>query len=490
MADAADEKPGNIELESLPRDTSSNEAIDDISIDKRAERRLLLKLDLVILPMTVLLYLSANFDRNNIGNARLQGLQAELLNDSDTEYSVALLSFYITYILCSIPGTLLAKAIRPNWALGFGCLIWAVAATGVAGTHNLGELVVARLFIGVGEAIFGQSVVLHYSLWYKKEEIAVRLALFIGAGVLAGAFGGLIAYGVSFIQSSIETWRILFLIEGLPSILLGICVVLFLPGRPETSKFLNEEERALELRRLRSQNLDEGDNGVDWNGVKRAFTDWKSYVITFIYSCLQLTLSSVGGFFPTIIKSLGYANAAAQLYTVPPYAVGFVAMVLINYASDKTHKRGPFVILVFTLNAIGWLILLTVVENEHARYFACFLIIIGAYVSIPLIQSWVSNNTGSQSQRAVHLGFLNSLGNWAALVSPFIFPTKQAPTWHLGFGLNLGFSIAAVIVAGSMIIYFRRENARRDRVEGKPVPGQFVNQAELHDLAPGFRYTI
>ncbi|WWC90918.1 uncharacterized protein L201_005856 [Kwoniella dendrophila CBS 6074] len=484
----------NHDLEKRDIAHTEDAAVDHVpeedAIDKKAERRLLLKLDAVILPMTVLMYLSANLDRGNIGNARLQGLQKELLDNSDNKYSVVLLSFYITYMLGSIPGTLLSKAFPPNYALGAGCLIWAIAASCMAGCHNYASIIVCRLFIGLGESIFGQAVVLHYSLWYKKNEIATRLAAFIGAGVLAGAFGGLIAYGVSHIKSHIETWRILFLIEGLPSVLLGISVVLFLPGRPEHSRFLTESERQLELLRLRSQNLDEGDTGIDWNGVKRAFTDWKSYVITFIYSCMQLTLSSISGFFPTIIASLGYTNADAQLYTVPPYAVGFVVMVIVNHFSDRLHKRGPFIIGVFTTNLVGWLLLLVVTHNNRARYFATFCIVIGGYCTIPLIQSWVSNNTGSQSQRAVHLGFLNSLANWAALTSPFIFPTSQKPYWHTGFGLNLGFSVAAIIVTSIMMIYYTRENARRDKVEGKPVLGQKVEQAKYHDLAPGFRYTI
>ncbi|KAK4684310.1 MFS transporter, ACS family, pantothenate transporter, partial [Tremellales sp. Uapishka_1] len=479
---------------------------EDYVIDKKAERRLLLKLDLAILPMTVLMYLSANLDRGNIGNARLQGLQVQLLDNSDQKYSVVLLTFYVTYMLGSIPGTLLSKAVSPNYALGAGCLIWyeaidhwplpgltiirAIAASAMAGCHSYGAIIVCRLFIGLGESIFGQAVVLHYSLWYKKDEIGRRLAAFIGAGVLAGAFGGLIAYGVQHIKGSIATWRILFLIEGCPSILLGICVVLFLPSRPDRSKYLNEAERELELARLRSQNLDEGDNGIDWNGVKRAFTDWKSYVVTFIYSCMQLTLSSLSGFFPTIIKSLGYTNAQAQLYTVPPYAVGFVFMIIVNIFSDRLRLRGPFIVLVFCINILGQALLIGVVDNQHVRYFACFCIVIGGYCTIPLIQSWVSNNTGSQSQRAVHLGFLNSFANWAALTSPFIFPTAQAPTWHLGFGLNLGFSCAAVVVTALMMVYYSLENKRRDRIEGEVVPGQKVEQARLHDLAPGFRYTM
>ena len=128
---------------------------------------------------------------------------------------------------------------------------------------------------------------------------------------------------------------------------------------------------------------------------------------------MQLTLSSLSGFFPTIIKSLGYTvsllsivrflpltctqNADAQLYTVPPYAVGFVVMMLLNYSSDRVRARGPFIIGVFSVNLLGWVLLLAVVHNERVRYFACFCIVIGGYCIIPLIQSWVGESAVAMS---------------------------------------------------------------------------------------------
>lgn len=120
------------------------------------EKRLVWKLDKVILPLAMLLYLSAYLDRGNLGNARLQGLQAEILHGSDTKYSIALSCFFITYILLSIPGTLLAKAILPSRCIAIGALIWSAAAAGQAFASGPRSLYLCRLFVGVGEAMFGQ----------------------------------------------------------------------------------------------------------------------------------------------------------------------------------------------------------------------------------------------------------------------------------------------------------------------------------------------
>jgi len=463
----------------------------------KAERKLLLKLDVIILPFAALLYLSAYLDRGNLGNARLQGLQATVLRGSDLNFSLALSCFYISYIVLSIPGTLLAKAIMPSTAIAIGALIWSIAATCQAATMNPAGLYVCRFFVGVGEAMFGQSMALYFSYWYKKDEIAKRISFFIGAGALSGAFGGLISYGVSSIKNaSIDLWRILFLIEGIPSLILAVCVFLFLPNRPQTSKYLNENERTLCHTRLNADNNDEGHTGIDWNGVKRAFVDWKTYVVAVMYSAMNLGLGSTSSFLPTIVKGLGYSNAQAQLYTVPPYAVAFVFMMLLSTFSDRKKTRGFPVACVFIIGIVGWSLLYGISpvhashSDLHVRYFGCICVVVAGYAAIPLIMSWQSNNTGSQSQRAVSLGMLNTIGQCLSVLAAFSFPSDEGPTYTKGCILNMSFQCLGLFIALGMTAYYRYENRRRDKVEGgRPAKGEHINVIEEHDLAVGFRYT-
>ncbi|KAL7419304.1 hypothetical protein Q5752_006141 [Cryptotrichosporon argae] len=463
---------------------------------KKRERKLLLKLDFGILPFAVLLYLSAYLDRGNLANARLEGLETEVLDGKDTNYSLALCMFYITYILLSVPGTLLAKAISPSTSISIGALIWSIGATCQAAAFNRAGLFVCRLFVGVGEAMFGQAMALHLTYWYTKEDLAKRIGLFISAGSLSGAFGGLIAYGVTSIKNaSIAQWRILFLIEGCPSVVLAICVFLFMPNRPEISRYLNEDERTLCLTRLNRENLQES-GGIDYRGVKRCFTDWKTYVISVMYSCMNLTLGSVGGFLPTIIKGFGYSNARAQLFTVPPYAVALVFMLLLTSFSDWRQSRGIPVCVPFMLGMIGWAVLLAVpassaTHSDYAgRYFACICIVTAGYTNIPLIMAWQSANTGNQSQRAASLGMLNALGQCLSLAAAFLFPTAEGAQFTKGCSVNLAFQALGFTIAACMTLWYRWENRRRDRVEGgRPPKGTPLDVLDKHDLAPGFRYT-
>ncbi|WVF70301.1 hypothetical protein IAT40_005090 [Kwoniella sp. CBS 6097] len=464
--------------------------------NKKAERRLLLKLDCAILPFAVLLYLSAYLDRGNLANARLQGLQKSVLDNEDQNYSIALSMFFVTYIVFSVPGTLLAKQFLPSRSIACGALIWSIAATCQAATFNKAGLYVCRLFVGIGEAMFGQAMALHLSYWYTKTDLAKRVGLFISAGALSGAFGGLISFGVSSIKhTAIPQWRILFLIEGCPSVLLAICVFLFMPSRPETSRYLTEEERTLCLTRLNAESNVETNMGIEWGGVRRCLVDWKTYVISLAYSCMNLNLGSVGGFLPTIIKGFGYSNARAQLFTVPPYAVALVFMLLLTSFSDHRQTRGIPAASVFVLGLVGWAILLAVpaahiTQSQYsARYFACCLIVTAGYTNIPLIISWQSGCTGSQSQRATSLGMLNSVGQCLSLLAAFLFPSKEGPQYRKGAIVNIAFQALGLILVLAMTAYYRYENRRRDKVEGgRPPKGTPLNVLEEYDLAPGFRY--
>ncbi|GAA5870519.1 hypothetical protein JCM16303_001509 [Sporobolomyces ruberrimus] len=479
------------------RYAASTTGIAHVENAKQIERKLVRKLDLVILPMAVLLYLSAYLDRGNLGNAKLQGLEAGVLDNDDTKYSIALSCFFVTYILLSIPGTLLAKQFNPSRTIAIGALIWSIGSTCQAAAFNPAGLYVTRLFVGVGEAMFGQAMAFHLTLWYKKEELAKRIGLFISAGAVAGAFSGLISFGVNHIHSSIAQYKILFLIEGLPSFVLAAVVFFFLPSRPEISKFLTEEERTVACTRLNSEHSTELEKGIIWADVRYAMLNWRTYVVAVSYSCMNLGLGSVSGFLPTIIKGLGYTNATAQIMSVPPYVVALVFMLLLTTYSDKVQSRGIPIMTVFAIGIMGWSILLGIephhaTESElRARYFGVISVVVAGYSAIPLIMSWQASNFATESSKATALGMLNTVGQCMSVLAAFSFPKNQGPRYVKGASLNIAFQALGLLITLAMTTYYRLENRRRDKRDGgKPLKGLPIEGLhEQYDHAPSFRYT-
>ncbi|KAG9117285.1 hypothetical protein FRC07_007380 [Ceratobasidium sp. 392] len=459
----------------------------------QAERRLLRKLDCLIMPITWILYLLAYLDRSNLGNAKLQGLEETLMPNDESGNQFALLSamFYIAYLCWQIPLTLTAKRFPPNLVIGTVTIAWGAASALQATAFNYAGVTTARYFLGMFEAGFGPVIPFYYSLFYLKSEHGFRTSFFISAAPLAGAFGGLIAWGVQHIRSHIATWRILFLIEGLPTILVGILVLLFLPSRPETTKWLSEDERKLAQRRLNREVASEG-HSINWKHVLMSFTDYKAWMICLMYQSLNVALSSISIFLPSIVKTLGYTSAKAQLMTVPPYACAGVVMLLIAKASDRLKLRGPFVAGVLMLSGIGYTILLTVPStNNHARYGAIFLAVTGTYSGIPLAMSWTTGNAGSETRRGVNMAMLNTIGHSMAVLGSYIYPSREGPAYRRGFAICCGFAWWGAFLALVLSFLLHLENRRRDKREGsKPALGETPNTAVHADKAEGFRYVL
>lgn len=268
---------------------------------------------------------------------KTEGLEAGVLDNDDTKYSIALSCFFVTYILLSIPGTLLAKQFNPSRTIAIGALIWSIGSTCQAAAFNPAGLYVTRLFVGVGEAMFGESsrnfhfprqccadpslIMLQDKPWpstllsgtrrknWRSESVSSSVLVpsperepfplsstfsltysLIPAACLFHSFSGLISFGVNHIHSSIAQYKILFLIEGLPSFVLAAVVFFFLPSRPEISKFLTEEERTVACTRLNSEHSTELEKGIIWADVRYAMLNWRTYVVAVSYSCMNLGL--------------------------------------------------------------------------------------------------------------------------------------------------------------------------------------------------------
>jgi len=233
-----------------------------------------------------------------------------------------------------------------------------------------------------------------------------------------------------------------------------------------------------------------GDTGavVNQAHIGMAFRDWRIYVGGVIYFGLNCALASISAFLPTIIKTFGFTSAVAQLLTVPPYAVAAVVLTSFSYASDKLQSRGIFMAIASGIGGIGYLLLLTVPSNNHVRYFATFCITSGTYTTIGIIIAWFAHNLGSETKKATGIPMFMAIGQCGSVLGSHIFPTPEGPRYIKGFAISCALEFLAVVCSIILTISYRMENARRDRLYGKPEPGAKVDTRELADKAPAFRY--
>ncbi|KAF8348602.1 MFS general substrate transporter [Amanita rubescens] len=411
------------------------------------EQQLLNKLDRRILPITCLLYLFAYLDRSNLGNARLMGLPSILGKNKDPTgvlFDWVNSAFFFSYILCQTPATVVSKLYPPRVWMACCAAGWGLTSTLMSTGFDFGGLMTARIFLGIFEAGFGPAIPLYFCEY--------PMAYWFGFAAVAGAFG-----------AHIENWRLLFIVEGIPTIILSIFTYFFLPDRPEATTYLTARERKLAVARM--NRATSGDVGavVQKRHVWMALRDWRVWTAGVIYFGLNCALSSISAFLPTIIASFGYSDARAQLFTVPPYVVTAVVLITFSFISDKLQTRGVPISIACTISAVGYLLLLVVHQNKHVRYFAIFCITSGTYTSIGLTIAWFAHNLGSETKKA-------------AGIPTFMAIVSCALSW------------LAVICALILTTSYRRDNARRDRKYGVPEPDARVDTSELADKAPEFRY--
>ncbi|KAF7351332.1 MFS general substrate transporter [Mycena sanguinolenta] len=515
------EKQGSEDIKLEEESVSSQ----NLNIEPEEERRLVRKLDGRILVIASLLYLFAYLDRSNIGNARLLGLPADTLHGDPTGKLFDWVNsvFFFAYILCQVPASVASKLFPPRFWMACVAFGWGLSSTLMATAFDFGGLMTGRVFLGVFEAGFGPVIPLYFLPLAERQ-----MAYWFGFAAVAGAFGGLIAFGVQHAHAAISGWRILLIIEGVPALLMGLVAILFLPNRPETTTFFNERERAIALDRMNRGTS--GDTGakVQKAHILMALRDWRCYAGGAIYFGLNCALASISAFLPTIIATFGNSNAITQLLTgkLNHPLISYFRLTYRNLLSPAVcccSHTSAFFLVVFGQTPKSWSLhvhcmrhlwhwlrvrfpthisnqspdqlghgrlLLAVPTNVHVRYFAVHCIVGGTYTTIGLIIAWFAYNLGSETKRATGIPLFMSIGQCGSVLGSHIFPLTEGPRYIKGFGISCALAFLAAILSMVLSISYRRDNARRDRLYGKPNARGRVDTAELADKANDFRYVI
>ncbi|KAL9625386.1 MAG: hypothetical protein Q9160_000449 [Pyrenula sp. 1 TL-2023] len=402
----------------IKEDRASSELSD---INPELEKRVLRKCDLRVVPPCMLLFAVSFLDRVNIGNAKIQGL-TEDLHMKGNDFNVASLMIFIPFILLEIPSNLALKRFKPStWMslLLFGCGIMTMCQGFV---QSQSALIGVRILLGCFESGTGPGSIYLMSMYYKRYELPKRLVL-------------------------------------------GILLKFWMPEWPEEAGFLDDEERAGLLRRLRADHDSEARmDRLDGPARKRCLYDYKIWLSGFIFLAILNITYGTAFFIPTILTQLNWKALKAQYMSIPIYATGAMFCVIASYASDYLKRRYLFVMLGGLASCIGFIILLCQTSvSVDVRYAAVFFLVSGAYVMQPLSVAWLMNNVGGHYKRGIASAFQIGFGNFGGIIASNIFLTNQAPRFTTGYGVGLGLLIFGMILATVMVVMMKMENDRRNR---------------------------
>ncbi|KAI0509672.1 major facilitator superfamily domain-containing protein [Xylaria bambusicola] len=457
----------------------------ELQIDPALERRVVRKIDLRLIPLVTALYLVAFLDRSNIGNAQLAGMGKDLgLNDY--QYQWLLTIFYIPYIVFEW-AALMWKLVPPHWWAFICVLVWGIASTLQATAYNWSGLLASRFFLATAEAAFAPGIPYLLSFFYKRNELGLRCGLYVSAAPLATTFAGALAYGITSGHAAIANWRLLFIVEGVPSVLLAFVAFRYMPDSADTARFLTKEEKQIAKTRALQQTGSEGSariGHIDWKDTFHSLKNIKTWIPPLMYFSCNVSYSSLPVFLPVILEGMGFTAINAQGLSAPPYVLAFIVCVTTTWIADRTQQRGLMLVVLSLVGGVGYIILATC-ESTGVRYFAVFLAAAGVFPCIANILPWTINNQGSDSKRGAAVALLNIIGQTGPLLGTRLFPKREQPYYVKGMSICAAFMFFNALLALTLRFYLAWENRtfeRRDaesRQNGsmcKPGSTEFENE--------------
>lgn len=419
----------------------------------------------------------------------------EDLNLVGYRFNIATSIFYVIYLTVEVPSNILLKHIGPRYYLpglvvGFGAV-----SVGTAFVKTYEQLCVVRALLGIFEGGTMPGLAFFLSSFYKRQELYFRIGIYVSAASTAGAFGGLLAAGLSQIPewgvagATLHTWRNIFFFEGLITILVALCAPLILPQSPETSKYLTDREKWIASERLRLEHKANTYEKVRLRHVKLAMLNVNNYICAAGFFAINITVQGLSVFMPTILRELGYESLEAQYYTVPVYTAASLIAIAVGLISDKTKMRGLYLAL-FTFLGITGFAMLRWGSGSQLKYAAVYLCAVGAFPGGPGFLSWGLNNAAGPAVRAVAGGWIVTLGTMGGILAVWAYLPNDGPSYPIGHSINLAAQVFVLFLSLFGIFYCVRENRLRARGarDSRLVGLTEEEKADLGYRHPDFRY--
>ncbi|MGC9966002.1 MAG: MFS transporter [Syntrophobacteraceae bacterium] len=407
---------------------------------KAFEEKTYRKVDWRLIPFIFLCYILAYLNRVNVGFAKLQMLKD--LSLSDAAFATGAGIFFIGYFFLQVPSNVLLKKFGARRWIARIMVTWGIVSSLMMFVKSEWAFYGMRFLLGLAEAGFFPGIIFYLTLWYPSRLRSSRTALFVSAIAVSGVVGNPVSGWVMDMLSGalgLAGWQWLFMIEGVPSIIVGIWVTWYLDSSIEDAKWLDEKEKAVLVK-----NIDEEDKHKHEVKLSDAFKSGKVWVLSAIYFTLMIGLYGIAFWLPTIIKAFGVKSyLGVGLITAIPYGVATIGMILLSRSSDRTGERRLHYFANVTAGALG--LILSGILASHPVLSVIFLSMgtLGVLGSMPLF--WpIPSAFLAGTAAAAGIGIVNSIGNLGGYVGP------NVPIWVKGFSTDP--SAALYVIAGALFL--------------------------------------
>jgi ACS family tartrate transporter-like MFS transporter len=412
----------------------------------RARRRVAYRL----LPFVFLIYVVNYIDRVNVSFANLR-MSADL-GFSDRVYGLGVGMFYLTYVLFEIPGAIIVERWSARKWIARIMISWGVVTILTGFVHSAAQFYAARFFLGLAEASFFPGMIVYLTHWFCSRDRCRAIACFYIAVPTASLIGSPIAGWLLGVHWwSLTGWRWLFILEGIPAIVLGIITIFYLTDWPSQASWLPDDERVWLVGKLQAE-LQAKKRIRDYT-ILQAFCESR---VLLLIACWFLILSgSLGNIYwlPTFVKRLsGLSDRAVTTLLIVPALIGIAGMLTNGWHSDKSGERRLHAAIPLVIAGSMYGLLITA---RHNTGLAILFLLLGSGSLITLYPILVSIPTLilSESAAAASLALINSIGQLGGLAGPYVIGFLNDRTHSLTS--SFGFIALVYVAAASLMLGLR-----------------------------------
>ena len=413
---------------------------------REAEEQTYRKVAIRIVPFLFFCYLAAYLDRVNVGFAKLQMLHE--LGFSETVYGFGAGIFFLGYVLFEVPSNVIMHRVGARIWIARIMITWGLISGAMVFVRTPVSFYVLRFLLGVAEAGFIPGILLYLTYWFPASRRGRITAMFLAAIPMASIFGGPLSGGILKAVSGargLSGWQWLFLVETIPSLIMGIATLLYLDDHVASAKWLNTEEK-----RIIADDISREDKEKEGlSHLSAAFKTGRVWLLGLIYFCLASGIYIISFWLPTIIKQTGVSDPLLiGALTAVPYVVAIIAMISVNSNADRTRERRWHVLVPGLVTALGLAVSAWFSGNTLLAMIGLVLATAGASSAQAAFWSLPAAFLGGAAA-AAGIALVNSLGNIAGFVSTFLVGWMTDLTHSTSASLYL---FAALLVVGSVLI--------------------------------------
>ena len=395
-----------------------------------------------LLPFLFLLYIVNYIDRTNIAYAALE--MSRDLGLTDRVFGFAAGVFFVSYVALQIPGALLIELWSARRCVSGILIAWGTLTISTALVHNANQLYLARFLLGAAEAAFFPGVVVYLSHWFIREDRAKACSAFMAAIPLSSVLGSPLAgWIVGHDWLGLAGWRWLFVLEGVPAVILGGAAFLYLTDWPADASWLTSQQRHQVIQKLQEEKPRRDGSTTLWETLRSRAVLTLCAAAFLEYFCLY----TAAFWLPTILKRVsGFSDARVGWLGAVPYFVCFFAMQFIGWHSDKNCERRWHAAVPVMAAAVA-LFGLTTLPRTTLSTVTLFIVVCSAQSFLPVMWAMPSEML-SDSAAATAVGLINAVGSIAGFAGPYAFGylNTLTGTYRSGFALMTLLGIASAML--------------------------------------------